>query len=258
MRTSNPVLTDKALAKVTTELRSAPGSPIVAERGEQFTVIGTIQRSAILLILVAAGGWVGWGFVDVTEFGSVSTPGWLMPSALALVALAFLTFFKPMLAPVTAPIWALGEGVLVGAISHVYEFQFDGIVSQAAIATIATAGVTLAAHRSGLIRATPQFRKIVSIATMGVMAVYLINIAMMMFGGDGIGLLWDSGPLGIGISLFVVGLAAMNLVLDFDLFERGEAAGWPPKMMWFAAFGLVVTLVWLYLELLRLLSKLRN
>ncbi|MCP3909868.1 MAG: Bax inhibitor-1/YccA family protein [Actinomycetia bacterium] len=258
MRTSNPVLTDRALAKASTELGEGPGAPIIVDAGERFTVVGTIQRSAILLVLVIAGGWVGWNLVDVTEFGSVTTPGWLMPSALALVALAFLTFFKPALAPVTAPIWALGEGVLVGAISHVYEFQFDGIVVQAAIATVATAGATLLAYQSGLIRATPQFRKIVSIATMGVMAVYLINMAMMIFGGDGITLLWDSGPLGIGISLFVVGLAAMNLVLDFDLFERGEAAGWPPKMMWFAAFGLVVTLVWLYLELLRLLAKLRD
>ncbi|MCP5025293.1 MAG: Bax inhibitor-1/YccA family protein [Actinomycetia bacterium] len=258
MKTSNPVLTDKALGKVTTELTSATGSPIGAESGDRFTVIGTIQRSAILLMLVVAGGWVGWNLVDVSELGSVNVPGWLMPGALAMVALAFLTFFKPALAPVTAPIWALGEGVFVGAVSHIYEFQFDGIVSQAAIATVATAGATLLAYRSGLIRATPKFRKIVTIATMGVMAVYLINIAMMMFGGDGIGLLWDSGPLGIGISLFVVGLAAMNLVLDFDLFERGEAAGWPPKMMWFAAFALVVTLVWLYLEMLRLLAKLRD
>ncbi len=258
MKTSNPVLTDKALAKVTNELRSAPGAPIVAEHGERFTVVGTIQRSAILLILVSAGAWVGWNLVDADEFGSVNMPGWLMPAALAMVALAFLTFFKPAMAPITAPIWALGEGVLVGGISHIYEFQFDGIVTQAAIATVATAGATLLAYRTGLLRATPRFRKIVTIATMGIMAVYLINIAMMLFGGDGIGLLWDTGPLGIGISLFVVGLAAMNLVLDFDLFERGEAEDWPPKMMWFAAFGLVVTLVWLYLELLRLLAKLRN
>ncbi|MEM9033555.1 MAG: Bax inhibitor-1/YccA family protein [Actinomycetota bacterium] len=255
MRTSNPVLSDSAIDRVVDELEVPDDTRSLTER---FTIIGVIQRSVLLIGLVVVGGWVGWNMVTVDEGVVTGFPTWIMPAALGLIALAFLTFFRPQLAPVTAPIWAVGEGVLVGAISRVYEVEFDGIVLQAFMATVLTAFATLAAYRSGRIRATPQFRKIVIIATMGVMALYLVNLGIALFGGGGIGLITDSGPIGIAFSLFVVGLAAMNLVLDFDLIERGEAEAWPAKMMWFAAFALVVTLVWLYLELLRLLAKLRD
>lgn len=249
------MLSDSAIDRVVDDLEVPNDTRSLTER---FTIIGVIQRSLLLIGLVVIGGWVGWNLVTVDNGVVTSFPGWILPAALGLIALAFLTFFRPQLAPVTAPIWAVGEGVLVGAISRVYEVQFDGIVVQAFMATVLTALATLGAYRSGRIRATPQFRRIVIIATMGVMALYLVNLGIALFGGGGIGVITDSGPLGIAFSLFVVGLAAMNLVLDFDLIERGEAEAWPAQMMWFAAFALVVTLVWLYLELLRLLAKLRD
>ncbi len=255
MRTSNPVLSDSAIDRVVDELGVPDDARTLTER---FTIVGVTQRALLLIGLVAAGGYVGWNLVDVTDGVVVDFPGWILPAALGLIAVAFLTFFRPQMAPVTAPIWAIGEGVLVGAISRVYEVEFDGIVLQAFLGTVLTALATLGAYRSGRIRATPQFRRIVVIATMGVMALYLVNLAMALFGWGDIALITDSGAIGIAFSLFVVGLAAMNLVLDFDLIERGEAEGWPAKMMWFGAFALVVTLVWLYLEMLRLLAKLRD
>lgn len=255
MRTSNPVLSDSAIDRVVDELGVPDDASALTSR---FTIIGVIQRSLLLIGLVAAGGYVGWNLVEVQGGVVVDFPSWVLPAALGLLAVAFLTFFRPHLAAVTSPIWAVGQGVLVGAISRVYEVEFDGIVLQAFLATVLTALATLGAYRSGRIRATPQFRRIVIIATMGVMALYLVNLGIALFGGGGIGLITDSGPIGIAFSLFVVGLAAMNLVLDFDLIERGEAEGWPAGMMWFGAFALVVTLVWLYIEMLRLLGKLRN
>lgn len=255
MRTSNPVLSDSAIDRVVDELGVPSDARSITER---FTIIGVTQRALLLIGLVMVGGYVGWSLVDVDDGVVVGFPGWLVPAMLAMFGLAMVTFFKPNLAPVTAPIYSFGQGVVVGAISLVYEVRFDGIVVQAVLGTVLTALATLGAYRSGRIRATPQFRRVVIIATLGVMALYLVNLAMSVFGWGDIGLITDSGAIGIAFSLFVVGLAAMNLVLDFDLIERGEAEGWPAKMMWFGAFALVVTLVWLYLEMLRLLSKLRD
>ncbi len=262
MRTSNPVLSDSALERAALQTggdRTTTTTDAASTTGavERFTVIGAIQRSAILLALVLAGGWLGWGMVNVVD-GRADLPGWIIPVSLGLLAGAFVIVFKPDLAPVLAPAWAVGQGVLVGAISRAYEVTYDGIVLQAVLATLTTAFACLVAYRTGLIQATPRFRKTVVIATFGIMGLYLVNMAMYFFGGDGISLITDSGLTGILFSAFVVVIAAMNLILDFDLFERGEAEGWPAKMMWFAAFGLIITLVWLYLEMLRLLAKLRD
>ena len=255
MRTSNPVLSDSAIDRVVDDLSVPDDARTLTER---FTIIGVTQRALLLIGLLLIGGYVGWSLVDVDDGVVVGFPGWIVPAMLGMLGVAVLTFFKPALAHVTGPLYAVGQGVVVGAISRVYEVEFDGIVLQAFLGTALTALATLGAYRSGRIRVTPQFRKVVIIATLGVMARYLVNLGMSVFGFGDIGLITDSGAVGIGFSLFVVGLAAMNLVLDFDLIERGEAEGWPAKMMWFGAFALIVTLVWLYLEMLRLLAKLRD
>jgi uncharacterized YccA/Bax inhibitor family protein len=173
------------------------------------------------------------------------------------LGLAFLMAFKPHLARFVAPIYALAQGVFVGSVSRMFEEFYDGIVIQAAGATIAVTAVMLGMYLTGIIRVTDRFRKIVISATLGLMVFYLISWVISLFGAN-VSFLSSSSPMSIGFSVIVVGLAAMNLALDFDFIERGSQAGLPKHFEWFAAFGLLVTLVWLYLELLRLLAKLRD
>ncbi len=255
MRTSNPALSDKALERA---VYGEGGAPPPADMAGGFTLDAVVQRTFVLLALVGAGAVFGWNLLEVDPVTGVALPGWIMPLALAMLAVAFLTFFRPRLAAYSGPVWALGEGVLMGVISAAYEVRFDGIVVQAVAGTLMVAAVTLVLYTSGRLRATPQFRKVTVVATLGVMGLYLLNLGLRLFGGDGIGFIHDTGIVGIGFSLLVIVLAAANLVLDFDLIERGQQQGWPRHMAWYAAFALVVTLVWLYLEMLRLLSKLRN
>jgi len=172
--------------------------------------------------------------------------------------LALVTIFKKDWAPVTAPLYALVQGLFLGAVSAIFEARFPGIVLQAVGLTFGTLASLLMAYKSGLIRATENFKLGVVAATGGIVLVYLVNIGMRLLGFEGMGFIHDSGWLGIGFSAFVVVIAALNLVLDFDFIENGVEAGAPKAMEWYGAFGLMVTLIWLYLEILRLLSKLRG
>ena len=171
--------------------------------------------------------------------------------------LALVTTFKKEWAPVTAPLYALVEGFFLGAISAMYELRFDGIVFQAVALTFGTLGALLLAYRSGLIKATENFKLGVVAATGGIFLIYLVTFVLGFFGVN-VPFVHESGLLGIGFSLFVVVVAALNLVLDFDFIESGVDAGAPKYMEWYGAFGLMVTLVWLYVEFLRLLSKLQS
>jgi uncharacterized YccA/Bax inhibitor family protein len=217
------------------------------------TVEGTVYKSALLLVLVIAAATVSWRFA---ENGVILLPG-VGVAFFALIGLAIATAFRPTWAVVTGPLYALASGTLLGAISAIYNAQYEGIVGQAVIATMATAAGMLLAYSTGLVRATPRFRKIIISATLGVMLLYVVSIVMRLFGAE-VPLLHDSGPLGIGISLLIVGVAAFNLILDFDFIERGAQIGADKRLEWYGAFGLMVTLVWLYLEMLRLLGKLRD
>jgi uncharacterized YccA/Bax inhibitor family protein len=164
-----------------------------------------------------------------------------------------------MLAKVIGPIYAIAQGFFVGAISKMYETYYDGIVIQAAGATIAVFAVMLVLYRTNIIRVTDRFRRIVIGATMGVMVFYGISMLIRLFAGaDAVSFLHSPSLISIGFSILVAGLAAMNLALDFDFIERGVQGGLDKRFEWFAAFGLLVTIVWLYLEILRLLSKLRE
>ena len=181
----------------------------------------------------------------------------MIGGAIVGFVLALITAFKKPWAPITAPLYAAVEGVFIGALSAIFEARFPGIVIQAVGLTFGTMAALLLAYRSGLIKVTERFKLGVFAATGGVVLLYLANFAMGFF-GHSIGFVNGSSGIGIAFSAVVVVIAALNLVLDFDLIETGVNAGAPKYMEWYGAFALVVTLVWLYLELLRLLSKVQS
>jgi uncharacterized YccA/Bax inhibitor family protein len=178
--------------------------------------------------------------------------------AIGGLVMALVTAFKQTWAPVTAPIYAALEGLFVGAVSALFEARYPGIVMQAVMLTFGTLGALLMAYKSGLIKATENFKLGVTAATGAIALLYLVNIGLRLFTDVSIPFIHESGLLGIGFSLFVVTIAALNLVLDFDFIESGAEANAPKYMEWYGAFGLVVTLIWLYIEFLRLLAKLRD
>jgi uncharacterized YccA/Bax inhibitor family protein len=224
--------------------------------GATMTVRGTASATLLLTSLLLAASLFGWFATPVT--GEAATlPAWTLPAALAGFVLALVVSFRATLARFLAPVYAVLEGVFLGAISRAYDTAYDGIVLQAVGATIGVFVMMLLLHTTRALRVTTRMRRVVVGMTFGVMLFYAASLLVSVFGA-GLGYLTSPSPLGIGLSLFVAGLAAVNLSLDFDLIERGEAEGFPRHMEWYAAFGLLVTLVWLYLELLRLLAKLRN
>jgi len=192
-----------------------------------------------------------------------STTEGFPPLAFAGIAVGFgcviALYFRPQWARIVAPVYALAQGFAVGVVSKFYETYQHGIVVQAAGATIATFVVMLVLYRTKIIKVTDRFRRIVIAATMGIMLLYLVSFVIRLVAGAGsVSFLSSPSALGIAFSVFVCVLAAMNLALNFDLIERGAAQGLPKGMEWYAAFGLMVTIVWLYLEILRLLSKLNR
>ena len=256
---ANPALNERTFAPE--RVRSLePGAVLEGTASEpwrtQMTLDGVILRSATLFPVLLVTAWLGWRSVERTEL-TVRLPGWLLPAVLVGLGIAVLTIFKPKVSPYTAPAYAAVEGLVLGAISAMYNFQFEGIVLQAVMLTGAVFAIMLGLYTTRTVRVTDRLRKTVVVATLAVLAVYLVSIVMQLFGAD-IPMIHDNGAVGILFSLAVVGIASFNLLLDFDLIEKGVAAGAPKWMEWYAAFGLLVTLVWLYLELLRLLSKLRS
>lgn len=223
--------------------------------GEGMTISGTVNKTGILLILVVASA--AWTWNRFMNLGPESVMGLIAIGAIGGLIFALITVFKKTWAPVTAPIYALLEGLVLGGISAIYEVQFKGIPMQAVGLTFGTLVALLLVYRAGIIKVTDKFRLGVVAATGGIAAFYLLTWILSFFHIT-FPSIYGAGPLGIGISAVVVIVAALNLVLDFDFIERGAAAGAPKYMEWYAAFGLMVTLIWLYLEILRLLSKLRS
>jgi uncharacterized YccA/Bax inhibitor family protein len=270
LRNSNPALNEKAFQRVaetdagwaaeTQALEDAYARPSARPphdiASDGMTVGGTVWATAALLVLVVATGVYGWNSVDATA-ESVSLPGWLLPVVLGGLGVAILTIFKPHLARFTAPLYALLEGAFLGAISAAYNTTYDGIVVQAVGLTIGVFAIMLFLYGTRIIKVTDKLRMGIVAATGAIFLIYMVNIVLSLFDAE-VPFLHDTGAVGIGISLVIVGVAAFNLLLDFDFVERGVAAGAPKKMEWYAAFGLLVTIIWLYLELLRLLSKLQG
>jgi len=246
MRTGNPALNAKTFA--VPRLRDA-----ATERG--MTIEGTVNRTGLLLVLLLLGA--GWSWRVFYAEGVAATMPYIWGGALGGFVVALVTIFKKEWAGVTAPVYALLEGLCLGALSGFFETQFPGIVLQAVGLTFGTLLALLVAYKSGVIKATENFKLGVVAATGGIALVYIATLVLGFF-GVAIPFIHGSGPLGILFSLFVVVIAALNLVLDFDFIESGAAQGAPRFMEWYAAFGLMVTLIWLYLEILRLLAKLRS
>jgi uncharacterized YccA/Bax inhibitor family protein len=244
MRTSNPALNERVFQ----------GERAVL--GDTMTLQGTVNKTGVLLICVIATAAWTWNL-----FLHSHSPQTVMPLALlggiGGLIVAMVTIFKKQWAGITAPIYALLEGLVLGSISAILEVRFPGIAIQAVSLTFGTLVILLLAYRSGLIAVTEKFRLGVIAATGGIALFYIVEIVLGFFGIH-FTAINGSGVIGIGFSVFVVIIAALNLVLDFDFIETGVRVGAPKYMEWYGAFGLMVTLIWLYFEILRLLSKIRS
>jgi len=251
MRSGNPALSESTFLDLSSGAMSA-------RDGQSMTLNGTVNKTGLLLLLAVLTAAFSWSQAigptgEMTPAGSLYALG----GAIGGLILALVTVFKKEWAPVTAPMYALVEGLFLGAISAMFEMKFPGIVFQAVLATFGTLVAMLLAYRSGVIKATENFKLGVVAATGGIALLYLVSIVLGLFGIN-VPMIHDSGWMGIAFSLFVVVVAALNLVLDFDFIENGVDHGAPKYMEWYGAFGLMVTLVWLYVEFLRLLSKIQQ
>jgi len=243
MRTSNPALNEKAFKGQ-------------VAMGEAMTLQGTVNKTGLLLLCVVATAAWTWG-LSHSNAPEASIP-WMIGGILGGFVVALVTIFKKNWSPFTAPIYALLEGLALGGISAIFELRYPGIAIQAVGLTFGTLFVMLLAYKTGIIRATQGFKVGVIAATGGIAVFYLIGMALRVFFHYQVPVIYSGGVWGILFSLFVVIVAALNLVLDFDLIESGVNGGAPKYMEWYGAFGLMVTLIWLYLEILRLLGKARR
>lgn len=237
-KSSNPIFNSKGFEEA---VYSRTDSDVM-------TVNGTITKTVILTLLVLASASYTW----VNQ-----NPILMMVGIFGGLIAALITSFRPQSAGITAPIYALLEGMALGGISFYFESKFGGIVFQAVTSTIGVLFMMLFLYRSGIIKVTERFKMGIVAATGGIFLMYLINMVMGFFGASFLSL-GNTSMLMIGINLVIVGVAALNLVLDFDFIDRAAAQRAPKYMEWYGAFGLMVTLVWLYLELLKLLSRLQS
>ncbi|SVB12169.1 uncharacterized protein METZ01_LOCUS165023 [marine metagenome] len=242
LRSGNPALS----ANTFTEIPRVVGQEVM-------TIGGTVNKTAMALAILFITATYVWGQ------GTAGTlpMGLVWGGFIGGFIVAMVTVFKHAWAPYTTPLYAAFEGAALGGISFIFEQQYPGIVSQAIFLTFGTLGALLVAYRSGIIKATENFKLGVAAATGGIFLVYLLSFIVGFFGVE-VPLIHSSGTFGILFSLFVVVIAALNLVLDFDFIEEGAERGAPKYMEWYGAFGLLVTLIWLYLEILRLLAKLQS
>lgn len=256
MRTShNPALTRSPAfgggqlhPDVVDRLEGAYRGPAATARDTgRMTVEDVVARTGILLGIAVATGAATW---------ALGLGGLAFPAALVGLVLGLVISFKQITSPGLIMTYAAVEGVFLGGISQFFNQAYPGIVVQAVVGTGAVTAVMLSLYRSGKIRVTPQFQKMVIGATLGFLALILVNLVAGFFTDGGLGL--REGPLGIVVGLVAIGLASLNLVLDFDLVQKGAEAGLPERYGWFAAFAIMVTLVWLYIEILRLLAILRG
>ena len=249
-KTSNPALGSKTFQDAAVRYGGA------IDATNRMTLNGTVNRTGILLICAFATAAYTWRmFMETHDPSTVG--GLLMLGVFGGFITAIVTVFKQNWAPITAPIYALLEGLFLGGVSAFLEMRYPGIAIQAVGLTFGTLLTMLVAYSSGLIKVTNKFRIGVIAATGGIALFYLLQMILGLFGVQFV-TINGSGPIGIAFSLFVCAIAALNLVLDFDFIEQGVNYGAPKYMEWYGAFGIMVTLVWLYLEILRLLSKMRS
>jgi uncharacterized YccA/Bax inhibitor family protein len=243
-KSGNPVLGEKAFRGLT----------LSGDSADRMTLQGTMNKTGLLMLLVLAGAYYTW---DMFAKGQ-NVQMFMFGGMIGGFILALVTVFKKEWAPYTAPAYALMQGLFLGAISSMYNYAFaekmPNIITNAVGLTVSVGIAMFLLYHFRVIKVTEKFRSIIVMATVGIMLFYLIVIVARLFGAN-VGFMHDSSPLGIGLSLFIIGIAALNLLLDFDMIEQGSAAGAPKYMEWFGGFALLVTLIWLYLEILRLLSR---
>ena len=218
------------------------------------TVQGTATKTLILLGLCIGSACFTWSAVLANPQAAMP---WILGGAIGGLVLAFVTTFFPRGAGITAPLYALAEGLFLGGLTAIINARYPGIAMQAVGLTFGTMFALLMAYQSGVIKATENFKLGVCAATGGIALLYLVSFVLSFF-SIRMPFIHEAGLIGIGFSVFVVIIAALNLVLDFDFIEEAAARGAPKNMEWYAAFGLMVTLVWLYVEILRLLAKLNS
>lgn len=268
---ANPLLNDKTFGRTPDQAGwAAPSSsgattwnppitdgPVSPWTGaDRMTANGAMSATLMLSVLLVAGATFGWMQVQEIDGQIASFPGWTLGAMIVGLVCALVSSFKPNLARFLAPVYAIAQGTAVGAISKAYNVAYDGIVIQAVGATIGVFVVMLTLYRTGIVRVTDKFRRTVIGATMGLAVFYLASWIISFFGPNLIPS--GSSTMSIGFSVLVAALAAFNLALDFDFIEQAERQGAPKHLEWFAALGLLVTLVWLYMEILRLLAKMRD
>jgi uncharacterized YccA/Bax inhibitor family protein len=242
-KSSNPALGEKTFRGFT-----------YTSTNDAMTVRGTMNKLGFMLLIMMAGAFFTWnGF-----YKGQNIEPYIWAGAIGGLVIALVMAFKREWAPWLAPAYAILEGLFVGGISAYYNFAFEesvpNIITNAVGLTVGVAAAMFLLYHTGLVKATQRFKTIVVMATAGIAIFYLIVLVLRMFSVN-VAFMHDSSPLGIGISLFVCAIAALNLIIDFDMIEQGSAQGAPKYMEWYGAFGLLVTLVWLYLEILRLLSR---
>ena len=250
-KTSNPALGDKTFRDL-----SGGGFGSAIDAANRMTLSGTVNKTGILLACTFATAAYTWYRFALTR-DPADVAGLLLLGVFGGFICAMVTVFKKEWAPITAPIYALLEGLFLGGVSAMFDLRYPGIAIQAVGLTFGTLLVLLMAYSTGMIRLNDKMRLGIVAATGGIAVFYLVQMVMGFFGIHLIAIN-GSGPIGIGFSLFVCAIAALNLVLDFDLIEKGVNYGAPKYMEWYGGFGMMVTLVWLYLEILRLLSKMRS
>jgi uncharacterized YccA/Bax inhibitor family protein len=246
MKSSNPVLSEATYA----------GSAVHVGYGPTMTISGTVNKAGILMLLVLLSAAYTWNqFFNTRDIASMG--GYTMIGAFGGFIVAMVTVFKKEWSPITAPMYALLEGLFLGALSATMELRFPGIAIESVALTFGTCFCLLMVYRAGIIRATPNFTRGIIAATGGIALVYIASMVLGLFHVQIPGI-FGGGPIGILFSLGVVTIAALNLILDFNMIEEGARRNAPKYMEWYSAFGLMVTLVWLYLEIVRLLAKLRD
>lgn len=222
---------------------------------EAMTMQGVINKTALLLAVTFAFAAVSW--IKAPAFSHILNGGTYFIIAILTIGLAVVTYMKPALAQFTAPAYCAAQGFVFGLISRAAEMMYPGIVFNALFLTFAILGIMLYAYRTGMVRATPQLQKVLGFGLTAYFGVMIVQFILSFF-GSGIPGIFGSGPIGIGFSLLVVGMASFFLVLDFDEIETLVRERAPKQMEWLGAFGLMITLIWLYIEVLKLLMKLQS
>ncbi len=252
---SKEMLNDKTFSKVEQyQPVTIPGRPDQVAPTKVMTINGTIGRAAFLLVLTVISATYGWQRADNLS-GALNAI--MLIGLLGLIGLSLVTAFKPKLAPLTGPLYAIVMGFWCGVISFGYEQEFDGIVLQAVFATFGVFAACLFLYGSRIVKVTKKFIAVVMVATLGIFLMYMAALVLSLFGVD-LTFLNSPSPLGIAVSVGICIVASLNLFLDFHFIEQGANAGAPTFMSWYCAFSLLATMIWLYLEILRLLSKVRG